>query len=203
MVMTGERRAPLIMKLRILSYAVIAFGLTCAARAAIEFTGYLSSKEGTRFILTDLDTGSKSEWLVIGDKFLGRVVAKFDPAAETLFLEQAGATVRLQLKDSRVKDGKAGTAPKLDAKVQISAEGGFSIDNTPADLAAVEAYFRAASESGKHISLAIHEPPSPTHITHEYTKQVMAALTASGAKKWSIKIVSASSHARTDAPTSR
>ena len=179
------------MKLRSLFVAVVALVVISMSRAAIEFTGYIASKDGAQFVLTDLESGAKSRWLMIGDAFLGHVLARFDPDRETLVLERGGAFTPLRLKDSRVQDGKPTAPPRTEVKVLISREGSFTLGDKPADLAAIESYFRAAAENGRHLSLAIHEPPEPTYATHQYTKKVMAALAASGAKKWSIKIVNA------------
>ena len=75
-----------------------------ASRAEIEFTGVVSGPQSTRVYLSDSATTAAS-WLSIGESFSGYVIARFEPATNTLVLTRNGTELRLRLKDAAVARG--------------------------------------------------------------------------------------------------
>lgn len=170
------------MRIRSVFLAVLIAGTIGFARASLEFSGYLISNSGKQFYLTDLDTGSKSPWLAIGDSFLGHVVVKFDEAEETLTLDQKGKPVVLRLKFSHVTDGRGETSAKLMIRVIVSEEGAFLLEGKSVDQLGLLSYFEELVRSGRPISLTILAPPRSTLKNAEATRKVSNTFSASGAK---------------------
>jgi hypothetical protein len=84
-------------------WAALAAG-AWAAEAEIEFSGVLGdgSAGGTKFMLATKAAG-QSRWLKVGEEFAGYTVTAYEPKDETIVLTKAGQTVRMKLKDSKIK----------------------------------------------------------------------------------------------------
>ena len=76
-----------------------------SARAEIEFAGILAMPGQTLFSLTDTTT-SRTDWVALKGRFGDHVVADFEKATDTLVLTHGTATVRLSLKEARVKSSR-------------------------------------------------------------------------------------------------
>lgn len=76
---------------------------TTAARAELEFAGYIRVTGGMKFVLADAARDKRSDWLEIGGGFDGYVVTAFDRKTETLTVTKDGASARLTLKSATIK----------------------------------------------------------------------------------------------------
>lgn len=116
-----------------LACLLLAAALAPAARAALEFSGYTTARDGLRFIVTDLDTKKTSDWLRPGDTFQEHRIAGFDARTETLTVEHAGATLRLPLKGARTTSPTPApaTRPATARQVELSidAAGGIFLSS--------------------------------------------------------------------------
>ncbi len=82
---------------------LILWAIAGAARAEVEFAGYISVAGGTKFVLADAAQAKVSDWLAVGGRFDGYVLAAFDAKTETLTLTKDGLTTRLALKLGTIK----------------------------------------------------------------------------------------------------
>ena len=152
------------------------------SRAALEFSAYFTSNSGSQFLLTDLDTGSKSGWLAVGDSFHGHVLVKFEADRGTLTLDHAGTSALIRLKDSRTVDGGVETSTNAEIKIIVSNEGVVLLDGKSINQLALLEYFEELVRSGKQIALALQAPPNATQKSAESTRKVLNAFKVSGAK---------------------
>ncbi|MES2694712.1 MAG: hypothetical protein V4773_14655 [Verrucomicrobiota bacterium] len=91
------RRVPLALSLLIAATANL-------ARAELRFVGILSTRDSTRFALTDTVSG-KTSWITSQENFAGYKVAAFDAQADTLTLIRQGQELKLHLIDAKVQPG--------------------------------------------------------------------------------------------------
>lgn len=76
-----------------------------AAHAEIEFAGILAMPGKTLFALNDTAT-ARSAWVAHGGRFGDYVVADFENATDTLVLTHGTTTLRLNLKEAKVKSAR-------------------------------------------------------------------------------------------------
>jgi hypothetical protein len=170
------------MRTRSLIFAALVMTSFDVSGAALEFSAYLISSNGSQFLLMDLDTGAKSRWLAVGDSFLGHVITKFQPDGETLTLDQAGQSIVLPLKHSRTRDGSAEASTKAEINVIVSNEGSFFVAGKALNQLELLERFEALVRSGRQISLTVQAPPTSTVNNAESTRKVMNTFRAAGAK---------------------
>jgi len=161
------------------------------SHAALEFSGYLKSKDGLRFVVTDLEAKQASTWLKIGDTFQGHKVAEFDSENEILTLDHAGVAVRLPLKDSHVKEGKLEAVKKQEIPLAVGSDGALSLNGKTLTLEAFKEMLLKFAETGTPIDVALHEPPDPNQKTFETGNKIVEIISKSGVKKYSLHIVDA------------
>ena len=88
-------------------YLAIFFISALGMRAQIEFSGFFTTSREALFSLTDTDTRRSSGWLKIGQSFGGYTVMSFDREHEIITLKQGGRLLKIPLRASKVKDGRA------------------------------------------------------------------------------------------------
>lgn len=96
--------------------ALIVAALSAAARADVEFAGYIVRIGDLRFMLADRPDGRVSRWLGVGETFAGHTVIEFDWKAETLVVEKNGERVRLRLMPGRAE----GYLPSLEVAEEMA-----------------------------------------------------------------------------------
>jgi hypothetical protein len=152
------------------------------SRAALEFSAYLTTDSRIQFLITDLETGTRSHWLTMGDSFLGHTLIAFERERETLTLEQAGKSIVLRIKDSRIVDAGEDVSMKTEVKVAISNEGAFLLDGKTLNQLALIEHFEELVRRGKHVSLTIQAPLHTNNKNGESTRKVWNSFAVSGAK---------------------
>lgn len=165
--------------------------VTIPLHGALEFSGYMKSGDAVQFVIMDVDARVTSGFLVVGSTFRGHKVIAFDPEREVLLLEREGKTIRLPLKDSRVREGSSAVPPKVELKVAITQDGTPVVNGQAITFEAFDILLRKHAESGMPLALSFHQPPDPSRAVHETIKKLHRALGQSGVKKTSIKIVDA------------
>lgn len=184
---------PGFLRRRILSgaFALISVVALAATRleAALEFSGYLSSANESRVVITDLETGKSSSWLTPGQSFQGYKI--IGVANNVLTLEYERKRLELPLKTDRVKHGKSPTLPRTPVAVAIGPDGSLSHEGKPVSPEAFDRILRDLAKTGMSLALAVHEPPQPNQTSHQAVQRVMRSLRDSGARHWSLKIVNA------------
>ncbi|MEO7411773.1 MAG: hypothetical protein ABIZ81_00325 [Opitutaceae bacterium] len=91
--------------MNVLAMLVLAFAPL--ADAALEFCGYTIVSNEARFSLEDTDSKTSSAWLPLGKSFQDYTITSFDSAKEVLLLTNAaGATLRLTMRSSPIKDAR-------------------------------------------------------------------------------------------------
>ena len=168
---------------------VFVIGAATVSRAALEFSGYLMSKDEIRFVVTDLESGKSSAWLATGETFQGHKVTGFDRHNEILSLEHAGVAVRLPLKESKVKDGKSEGREKPELQLAVLPDGQWWMYGEQVTIDMLDVLLRRFAERGIAIAIGIRGPPSPNLHVQDAVKKISAAVRASGAKKFSIKVI--------------
>ena len=68
------------------------------AAASVEFAGVSIDPSGSRFLLTDEETGVSSGWIEIGDSFNGYNIVSFDAKAEVLDVKFNASTLHIHLR---------------------------------------------------------------------------------------------------------
>lgn len=101
----------------LLRNAILVAALAVGASAAepdVEFTALLSggAAADVRILLTVKGAG-QSGWLKLGQEFGGYTVASYEAKEETVVLGKDGQTLRVKLKDSKVKAGIAEPPPAV------------------------------------------------------------------------------------------
>jgi hypothetical protein len=71
------------------------------ARGDIELAGIMRDSDSNRFILSDHVSHSSSDWLSLGDSYLGYSIVRFDAQKEILDVSNGGVVRHLSLKASR------------------------------------------------------------------------------------------------------
>lgn len=91
---------------------------TAAAESEVEFVALLSggTAADTRIMLAVPGAGS-SGWLKLGQEFRGYTVASYEAKEETVVLSKDGQTLRVKLKDSKVKAGVAEPPPAVQKQI--------------------------------------------------------------------------------------
>ncbi|HVS53711.1 MAG TPA: hypothetical protein VHD62_15250 [Opitutaceae bacterium] len=79
--------------------------LAAEAGAGIEFVGVLGGGSDVRVALAKTDR--PTEWVAVGKEFAGYVVSAFDAKTDEVVLTRNGETLRLHLKQGKVKAGTA------------------------------------------------------------------------------------------------
>jgi hypothetical protein len=86
---------------------LILLALTAASlRAEPQFSGFFLTTNESLFTLSDKDSGESSGWLKIGESFHSYTIKSFDREHEVITVEKDGQPLRLNLRESKVKDGK-------------------------------------------------------------------------------------------------
>lgn len=93
--------------MRNLLLAVVALTIPSATFGALQFSAYMETDQALVFQLTDTQSGAKSDWLAIGGTFQGHTLTAFDREREVLVVQQGTDSIRLPLKEARVKKGDA------------------------------------------------------------------------------------------------
>jgi len=75
-------------------------------RAELQFTGYFLTTNESLFTLSDKGSGESSGWLRVGESFHSYTIKSFDREHEVITVEKDGRPFRLNLRESKVKDGK-------------------------------------------------------------------------------------------------
>src|SRR4051812_6729129 len=86
--------------------------------ATLEFSGYLQTDAGTKFVVTETETARSSGWLTIGQAFNGYTILGFDPKREVLSVRNETSTLQLPLKVARVNAAKE---PAMDVAAELAA----------------------------------------------------------------------------------
>src|SRR5215813_4630308 len=73
-----------------------------SARSEIVFQGYMTTSEGSRFVLS-VEKDRTSGWLAIGEKFDGCTIIAFESKAELLTVEKEGKRSIIHLVDGRTR----------------------------------------------------------------------------------------------------
>jgi hypothetical protein len=76
--------------------------LAAVARADVEFSGYATVGRQVRFVLTDTASKHTSNWILLGEEFLGHTLIGFNAQADTLSVRKGSIRLELPLKPSRV-----------------------------------------------------------------------------------------------------
>ena len=130
--------------MKLFTLFLVSFSTLTAAN--LEFVGYLTSSSGTRFVISDLDSRTSSEWLAKGESFHGFTVLDFDSKEEVLSLADATAsTVRLHIKQSKVQDQDAALTKILRDRERRLAAGEGDQENVFASELALYSFRRDAA----------------------------------------------------------
>jgi len=172
--------------MRCLLISILAVGLASASFAALEFTGYMRSKDTLQFFVTDLSSGATSGWLTIGSVFEDHKIAAFEVPEEVLVLEHNGQSIRLTLKEPRVRNGKSPEHERIELHLRISPDGVLVLDGQAIHFDAFEELLRKYGEKNTHVALIFRGPWPPSAKIHETLQMVLRAIPKSGAKKFSI-----------------
>ena len=89
--------------MRMLLFSILLWARATAAE--IEFSSYISTPNGWRFVVRETKGNKHSEFLKIGQSFGGYTVAAFLEKRETLVLERDGLRIELPIIESRVRSG--------------------------------------------------------------------------------------------------
>ena len=146
------------MRMRSIFLAALVAGSLEDSYAALEFSAYLTSNGEIQFLLTDLDTGTKSRWLTIGDSFRGHVLVTFEKKRDALILDQGGMSIEVRLKGSRAIHSSGGGSTKAEISVMISDEGAFVLDGKALNQLALIEHFEKLALAGQSIALTILTP---------------------------------------------
>ena len=97
--------------------------LFCALnlRAEIEFSGFFTTSKEALFCLTDTKAQRSSGWLKIGQSFGSYTLLSFDREQDAITLRQGERLLKVPLRTSKVKDGRAtisGSLKFLNEKVE-------------------------------------------------------------------------------------
>ena len=170
------------MKLRIglffLAVPVLLFG----AEPGLEFSAYMKSSVGVRFVITDVAAQKTSDWLREGESFAGYTITGFDPKAELLMVRKGDTASKLPLKKEAVRAGPA-VAPK--PAVSSNYDLTLANDGSIPDREALKAQFRAllATAPAATIQLRIpkgagrSDPRNAVRITFEVAEEVGLKIT--------------------------
>jgi hypothetical protein len=169
------------------SLTAVVVALGSAARAAFEFTGYMTASGETRFVVTESDSNRVSGWLRLGQTFAGHVLVEFDSKDEVLVLKRDTEVIRLRLKDSRVHDGKTAVAERKLVEFHMSPTGKITVEGRDIPHEKLEELLRTLAAGGMPLSIVVREPESPTSAVHDAIGKISAALKQSGAKRWILK----------------
>lgn len=80
---------------------------TLGLKAEMEFSGFFTTSTEALFLLTDTETRRSSGWLKIGQSFDAWTVVSFDRAHDVITLKKGGESVKIPLRASKVKNGRA------------------------------------------------------------------------------------------------
>lgn len=87
----------------ICSFVPVILSLLAAdARAELVFSGYATVGRQIRFVLNETVSNRTSNWILLGDKFLGHTLVGFDRGTDTLSVRNSSTLIELPLKPSRV-----------------------------------------------------------------------------------------------------
>ena len=89
-------------------------------RGVLEFSGYHILSGKSWFILKDTATGKTSDWLRRGESFGGYTVTDFDPGDESLTIVRGSETIRLPIRQARVREGAPARA---EAQILVTERG--------------------------------------------------------------------------------
>ena len=89
------------------TYLAILFLTTLGLKADLEFSGFFSTSKEELFSLTETEPKRTSGWLKIGQSFGGFTIEAFDREHEILTLKQGERSLKIPLRASKVKDGRA------------------------------------------------------------------------------------------------
>ena len=96
--------------------------LLATSLAQVEFVGFMTSAEGSRFALKEEKGERASGWLALGDSFRGFKLIAHDPQRDTLVVEKEGERLELHLKKDRVAHGEAQKVKIADIAIQFKGE---------------------------------------------------------------------------------
>lgn len=103
---------------RALLALVCVLATTATGRCALEFSGYLQSPQGLRFVLTDTTAKESSALLQMGQTFAAHTLMEFEPQSEVLTVKRGDTIIRLPLtgpRFDRTDTTKADLARQLSA----------------------------------------------------------------------------------------
>ena len=89
------------------TYLAILFLTTIGLKAEIEFSGFFTTSKEAFFSLTDTEAKRSSGWLKIGQSFGNYTVMSFDSEHEIITLKQDERSLKIALRASKVRDGRA------------------------------------------------------------------------------------------------
>src|SRR3954468_9990871 len=113
-----------------------------SARAEIVFQGYLTTSEGSRFVLS-VEKDRTSGWLALGQKFDGCTIIAFEAKAELLTVEKDGKRSVIHLVDGRIQstsEARVG-APTKPIVILIGTSESISVGDDVAMLDALKKKF--------------------------------------------------------------
>lgn len=103
------------------TYLAILLFCTVTLRAEIEFSGFFTTSREALFSLSDTETKRSSGWLKIGQSFGSYTLLSFDREQDVITLKQGEQLLKIPLRASKVKDGRAtisGSLKFLNEKVE-------------------------------------------------------------------------------------
>ena len=103
------------------TYLAILLFCTLGLRAEIEFSAFFITSKAALFSLTDTAAQRSSGWLKIGQSFGSYTLLSFEREQDIITLKQGERLLKIRLRTSKVKDGRAtisGSLKFLNGKVE-------------------------------------------------------------------------------------
>jgi biopolymer transport protein ExbD len=147
-------------------------------RAELEFSGYLKSGDGPRFVLTETSTGETSGFLTLGGSFAGGKIVEFNVKDEVLTVTRGSEALRLPLKAPRMRDGKATADESKVVRMGVTKDGGIQFDGRLLSAAVLDEILAQIALTDKEVRVEI-----AGRAPFEAVTRFMDAVRAAGIKK--------------------
>jgi hypothetical protein len=143
-------------------FAAVSLRLSCAAQ--LEFAAYLQADGIDYFMLTDRDTGAKSDWLALGKTFRDQRLVSYDATRSALVVENAGTQETLIIRDAVTGDAGSGLQlVKTEFGWFAAKQKGRGTTDIPLELGitfGIEAVFTGVSPKATvEFETRVHTPP--------------------------------------------
>lgn len=80
--------------------------ISSGLRGELEFSAFAIFPKSQLFVLRDKELDQTSGWITIGQSFLGHTLKSFDQKREVVTVQKDGRDLEIQLRESKIKDGK-------------------------------------------------------------------------------------------------